>query len=132
MGEYKGPERVDPSSLLQGGEKSLGRLTGPEMLTMIELSRPSWHGQAINAIKARGRVPGAQVRQNVVQAGDIQVPVRRKAYVTGARVQYTETGKKLTVIKASVGRTKKGRILHRVADTQGNVWDISEKKLKLL
>lgn len=50
----------------------------------------------------------------------------------GDVVYDTDHAKRVTVLKACVGYTKKGRPIHRVVDKAGNAWLVSERKLQKL
>jgi len=132
MGDYKGPERVDPSSLVQGAEKSFSRMRSASDISMAEATAPAFHHRIMDAIKAQGKVrgDGTSIPEREAAAGVVLPP--RKAYVVGARVLHSETGRKLTIIHAKAGYTKNThRPVHRVADKDGNTWLIPESKLIL-
>lgn len=133
MGDgYKGPERVDSSALLPGAQKSISRMQSASDISMAEASAPAWHRNTLDRLKAAGKVREenqAPPRREIY--GDIEPPVR-KTFITGARVVHKETGKKLTIIQARAGYTKRSHITaHRVADKDGNSWIELETKLKL-
>ena len=58
--------------------------------------------------------------------------VVREIYARGTLVYDNENMKRATIIKANVGITRKGRPVHRLADSRGDVWLQSERKLKRL
>lgn len=134
MADHK-PEPAPPSALIKVGGTNFASMTDASQIDSLKASAPSWHNNITEALKAQGKVRPEDPVVAMAQHQSRSVAKRISAvqgFRRGAPVIHRETGKKLTIIHASVGHTKKTNTpVHRVADKQGNVWDIKETLLKL-
>lgn len=137
MADEKKGELVSPSALIPVGGNNFSKLTDSSQLSSMEASAPPFHRSVLNALKATGKVREDQVISRASQpdrnTGYDTIPVRKKLkFVNGARVKNIE-GKKLTIIQASCGHTKKSNIpVHKVANKKGESWLEKENELTLL
>jgi hypothetical protein len=128
--EFKA-EPVSPSALIKVGGTNFASMTDASAIDTMRASAPAFHSNVDHALRASGKVrdEGFETKQTFVTR---QHGKTAKMFKTGAPVIHVETGKKLTIIHASVGFTRKSRTpVHKCADKNGNVWDIKESKLKL-
>jgi hypothetical protein len=137
MADEKKGEVLPPSALIPVGGNNFSKMTDSSQLSSMEAGAPPFHSRVLNALKATGKVREDQVISRASQpdrnTGYDTIPVRKKLkFVNGARVKNLQ-GKKLTIIQASAGHTKKGNILvHKVANKEGESWLEKESELTLL
>lgn len=131
MADHKS-EPVSPSALIKVGGNNFFNMTDASGIDSLRAAAPAFHHNIDNALKASGKVRMEDPIVAAAQRGYVPVRQQIKRFKTGAPVIHVETGRKLTIIHASVGHTKKTHTpVHKCADKDGNVWDISESKLKL-
>ena len=125
------PEPAPSSALIKVGGTNFASMTDASQIDSLKASAPSWHNNITEVLKATGKVRPEDPVVAMAQRGYVPKKEVMK-FRTGAPVLHLATGKKLTIIHASVGHTKKTKTpVHRVADRNGNVWDIKETLLKL-
>jgi hypothetical protein len=135
MADEKKGEIIPPSALIKVGGNNFASMTDASQLSSMESAAPPFHRTVLNALKASGKIREDQVITNTIR----QSPANRNLlakkilrYVTGARVR-NKQGKKLTIIQASCGHTKKNKIpVHKVANKDGDSWLERENDLELL
>jgi hypothetical protein len=124
----------ESTNLIQVGGTNFASMNSVEALNSMEASAPSWHRATMDRLKAAGKVREENIQPEQFEQRQSQVMLRDsiKTFGQGAIVKNAE-GKKLTIIKASAGYTKKTRTpVHKVADKAGNVWLEKETNLKLI
>ena len=136
MADETKPVLVSPNALIKVGGNNFMNMTDASQLTSLEQSAPAFHRRVVDALKASGKVraedPIVAQAQRHSQPEFYRPQQQKMRFTTGAIVQ-NKAGKRLTIIKASAGHTRKNNIpVHRVADKNGKVWLERENDLKLL
>lgn len=131
------PEPVSSAALIPVGGTNFYNMQSVEQLQSMEASAPAFHRSVTRALVASGKVREENIQPEQLRGMDkterAQRHGRNMSFGTGARVMINETGKKVTIIQASAGHTKKTKVpVHKVADTKGNVWLEKETALTLL
>lgn len=134
-------ERLSPSSLIKLEGKNFFNMTSAEDLSFIEASAPAWHTRMLHALKASGKIREDQVMapdpSNRGYVRNMQATRHEKKFTRGTLCKVKDDGerpgKKVTIIHASAGHTKKTHTpVHLVADRNGDTWLERETNLKLI
>lgn len=128
MSEHKAVP-VQPSALIQGGSRSFASMRDVTQLRTV-MARAAMENpvhklatQALGVMEDTS-IPTMPGRPQTVKASS-QPKITR-----GMKAADAKTGKMVTVIKASVGFTKKSKTpVHQVADSKGNAWLAKETDL---
>jgi|HubBroStandDraft_2_1064218.scaffolds.fasta_scaffold257881_2 hypothetical protein len=130
FGKDTGP--ISSSRLVKVGGNNFANMRDASQIDTLKAAAPAFHGNIDHALKASGTV---RAPDPVVEAAMYRTQQQKReilGFTKGAPVKHLETGKKLTILQASVGHTKKTRTpVHKVVDKEGNVWLEKESKLKL-
>lgn len=135
MPDHK-PESVSSSSLIKVGGSNFFNMSDASQIDTLKAAAPPFHDAISRALTASGT---ARVPDPVVAAAERIVKSETKRDIRGSTNQFTKgtpvrnrEGRKLTIIKASVGETKKTRTnVHKVVDKEGNTWLEKETDLTL-
>jgi len=132
-----GSEVISSTSLARLGGTNFFNMRDASQLNSVVASAPPFHQNVTRALIASGKVMPKDpiveraILQTMPATRTIRAATPRLVFTRGTPVVHTPTGKKLTVIQASVGHTKKTLTpVHRVADKRGNSWDIKETELQ--
>ena len=120
---------VSPSALIPVGGSNFFNMQNVSDLQSLEAQAPPFH-QAIN----RAIIASGKAREEDYQPEHVTVrqPKAIPTFGVGAQAR-TREGKRVTIIQASAGYTKKTRTpVHKVADKRGNVWLEKESNLDLM
>jgi hypothetical protein len=131
MADHK-PESVSPSSLIKVGGTNFFSMTDASGIDTMRASAPGFHSAIDRALKASGKVRGADPVVELAKREMFTQPKRQvQGFVKGAPVK-DQKGRRLTIIHASVGYTKKTQTpVHEVVDKDGDRWLEKESNLKL-
>ena len=128
MGDDWKAEKVSSSALIPVGGTNFASMNDASQIDTLRMTAPGIHHSLDRAIKASGK----HIEELAVpQQERILLPVKRKAsFGVGTRV-INAKGRKLTIIQANAGYTKKTRTpVHKLADTNGNIYLEKETDLK--
>jgi hypothetical protein len=131
MAENK-PVPVSSSALIPVGGRNFASMTDASQLDSLKASAPAFHNAIDRALKVQGKVRDMDSIQEI-KSKQYYTPkrVEPKGFVTGAPVIDNE-GRKLTIIHASAGHTKKTHTpVHRVVNKRGESWLAKETDLSL-
>jgi hypothetical protein len=101
---------------------------GPAYVEQLAASSPF---KMENLFGVKTGVEAAMALESTRTRSEHKQPVRTM-FARGTLAYDVAEGKRVTIIKANVGVTKRGYNIHRVASSGGNTWLQSEKKLKRL
>ena len=122
---------VSPSSLIKPGGTNFSSMQSLDDLHRAESKAPDFHRRTLDALKATGKVRDDGTQQRSAMPSSV-TPTKPRGFKIGVRVM-NKAGKKLTIIQAQAGYTKKTKTpVHRVADRQGESWLERETDLQLL
>ena len=132
MADETKPVPVPSSSLIPVGGTNFSSMNDISQLQSVEAQAPAWHSSTIARLKAAGKIREETIQpEQFKQAVSVQQS-KVTTFGTGARVMTSE-GKKVTIIQASAGYTKKTKTpVHRVANKAGKTWLEKETNLTLL
>lgn len=130
MGDDWKAEKVSASELIPVGGTNFASMTDASQIDSMRMTAPGEHRFLDNAIKAQGK---HKAELAVPHQERIIIPPQRKlAFGVGSRV-VNQSGKKLTIIQANAGYTKKSKTpVHKLADKSGNIYIEKQTDLKLL
>lgn len=122
---------VSSSQLIKVGGTdytSFANMNSVNDLASVEMAAPAFHRRYVDALKASGKVRDDTL---IAPRSVAVLPQQAKGFKRGVSVVTTE-GKKVTIIQASAGYTKRSNTpVHRVADKKGNSWLEKETDLTI-
>lgn len=133
MSDEHKAEPISSSALIRVGGTNIASMNSVNDLIAVEMTAPPVHRSYVNALKASGKVKDSDLIASSLASSSAQhVQVKSiKTYSRGSSVVNKE-GKKLTIIEASAGHTKKTKTpVHRVSDRKGNTWLEKETDLTI-